>query len=344
MLRLARIPALWIVTFRIAFLKNNPSLCCAMRGTVLLLLTLGICAPLRADPLIHLTLEGRRLGSDAEFSAYLDVDPGDVIEYRLRAEVAPIGTTNVRLDKTVTIEELIPGRDGINSLSVLSLFQSSSDGVQVHFEYPSVLEESWNDWAGTRGGAPTPRAGSIWNNLGDVRPQKYPGVMAAIDPETVFTGSFSVSQVSGPFADLDVAWSIPFGMKINNGITFFPGVAGRGGEDPTDPGVGFVPLTLTSPFDVGEKSITVDYDQPDASPAEVLREQIISGRGGPGIGNGTWTGRGVTSNAAAAENAIQPEAYSVGYADNADLPMGALKTLGEKILDSSEVRVFRLFP
>jgi hypothetical protein len=57
------------------------------------------------------------------------------------------------------------------------------------------------------------------------------------------------------------------------------------------------------------------------SPASDVRAQLISGRGGPGLG-APWTGNGVTSSAVAAANQASPEEYSIGYAENGSLPLG----------------------
>lgn len=182
----------------------------------LVLLMLSGWSYVHAAPFLNLSLEGRKFGSNADFTDYLDLNLGDIVEYRLRVDLSPIGTTNVQHGQTRTITETVPGRDGANSLSLLTLFQSANDGVQMHFDSPAVLQNGWESGTGARGGVPTPRAGSAWNNLVDVRPIHDVGVFTGVDPETVFTGAFSVQEVSGPFANLDLLGTALFGMKITS--------------------------------------------------------------------------------------------------------------------------------
>ncbi|MEX2139332.1 MAG: hypothetical protein WD894_08730 [Pirellulales bacterium] len=73
----------------------------------------------------------------------------------------------------------------------------------------------------------------------------------------------------------------------------------------------------TATLDLNNGSAVIDYS--GASPAATIREQIISGRGGAGLG-ASWSGRGITSSTAAAANAIEPESRSIGYAQNSGEP------------------------
>jgi hypothetical protein len=57
------------------------------------------------------------------------------------------------------------------------------------------------------------------------------------------------------------------------------------------------------------------------APASAVRAQLIAGRGATGLG-GTWTGNGIASSTAAAANAVEPDSRSIGYAENASLPLG----------------------
>jgi subtilisin family serine protease/subtilisin-like proprotein convertase family protein/methionine-rich copper-binding protein CopC len=72
-------------------------------------------------------------------------------------------------------------------------------------------------------------------------------------------------------------------------------------------------------LDLASGALVVDYS--GASPAATIREQILSGRGGVGMG-ATWDSPGITSSTAAAANQTAPESRSVGYAENALLPLG----------------------
>jgi autotransporter-associated beta strand protein len=96
--------------------------------------------------------------------------------------------------------------------------------------------------------------------------------------------------------------------------------------------------TPTGTLDVTDNAAVLDYSA--ASPAATVRAQLIAGRGGPGFG-AAWTGQGITSSTAAAANATDPEARSVGYAENATLPLGSYATFrGETVDDSSILMAF----
>jgi hypothetical protein len=57
------------------------------------------------------------------------------------------------------------------------------------------------------------------------------------------------------------------------------------------------------------------------------------------LGGGAWTGTGITSRAAAAENATNPEARSIGYAENATLPLGPYATFRGQVVDDTAILI-----
>jgi hypothetical protein len=67
-----------------------------------------------------------------------------------------------------------------------------------------------------------------------------------------------------------------------------------------------------------------------------VRQQILAGRGGSGFG-AAWTGQGITSSAAAAAVATEPESRSVGYAENASLPLGPYANFRGQPVDDTSV-------
>ncbi|HJS09075.1 MAG TPA: PEP-CTERM sorting domain-containing protein, partial [Pirellulales bacterium] len=73
-----------------------------------------------------------------------------------------------------------------------------------------------------------------------------------------------------------------------------------------------------------------------ATPEAAIRQQILSGRGGAGLGK-DWTGMGITSSAAAAAVATEPESRSIGYAENSDMPLGPLTTFHGQPVDVTSV-------
>ncbi len=94
----------------------------------------------------------------------------------------------------------------------------------------------------------------------------------------------------------------------------------------------------TATFDLTDNAAIVDYT--GTSPAATVRAQILAGRGGPGLGQ-DWDGMGITSSAAAAAVAAEPESRSVGYAENATMPLGALATFaGQPVDDTSVLMAF----
>ncbi|MEX2139247.1 MAG: S8 family serine peptidase [Pirellulales bacterium] len=67
-----------------------------------------------------------------------------------------------------------------------------------------------------------------------------------------------------------------------------------------------------------------------------IRRWIVQGRGGVGIGNSPWTGKGITSSTAAAMNAVNGDSRSVGYGLNVAMPLGPLPVfMGQEVDQSS---------
>jgi hypothetical protein len=195
------------------------------RVIVFRLLVLNSTTALRAAPLLNLWLEARKQGSAADFISSVNVAIGDTLEYRLRVDLAPIGTSNDYFGIQVTINELRPGIDGINSLSFLTLTQSPFDDIQVHLDAPVELTtDSLPDAGDGRNAHFTASAGvsrsrgNAWNDVERIRAIHAPGVVTGIEPETVFTGTMTVVEVSGPSAQLSLvaADAFAFGMRINN--------------------------------------------------------------------------------------------------------------------------------
>ncbi|MEX2141771.1 MAG: PHB depolymerase family esterase [Pirellulales bacterium] len=92
--------------------------------------------------------------------------------------------------------------------------------------------------------------------------------------------------------------------------------------------------TPTAKLDLANNAAIINYT--GASPAAMVRQQILTGRGGPGFG-AAWTGQGITSSAAAAAVATDPEARSVGYAENSSLPLGRYSTFRGQSVDETSV-------
>ena len=85
--------------------------------------------------------------------------------------------------------------------------------------------------------------------------------------------------------------------------------------------------------DLTDNAAILDYPTGGPNPAATIRSQILAGRGGSGLGK-TWNGLGITSSAAAA---AEPESRSVGYAENATMPLGAFTSFRGQTVDSTTV-------
>jgi uncharacterized protein YjbI with pentapeptide repeats len=107
---------------------------------------------------------------------------------------------------------------------------------------------------------------------------------------------------------------VPIPLKINGGFSIAAGAT----------------------LDLTEIAAIVDYT--GDSPVAVAREEILSGRGGPGIG-GPWTGTGITSSTAATANQAAPDSRSIGYAENATMPLGAYTTFHGAAVDSTSILI-----
>jgi hypothetical protein len=89
--------------------------------------------------------------------------------------------------------------------------------------------------------------------------------------------------------------------------------------------------TPTAKLDLANNAAIVDYT--GSSPVATIRQQILAGRGGSGLGQ-SWNGQGITSSAAAT---AEPESRSVGYAENSSMPLGPFTTFRGQPVDSTAV-------
>jgi hypothetical protein len=91
-------------------------------------------------------------------------------------------------------------------------------------------------------------------------------------------------------------------------------------------------------LDIEDNALVVDYAAAGPNPQAAIRQQILAGRGGAGFG-ATWTGKGITSSAAADTVEADPESVSLAYAVNGDLPLGPIAVFGGEAVDTSSVLV-----
>jgi glucose/arabinose dehydrogenase len=90
-------------------------------------------------------------------------------------------------------------------------------------------------------------------------------------------------------------------------------------------------------LDIGDSALVVDYT--GTSPLASLRDLILSGRGGAGIGVANWNGPGIRSSAAATANEQAPESRSLGFAENALLPLVPYREFRGLAVDDTSVLI-----
>ena len=90
-------------------------------------------------------------------------------------------------------------------------------------------------------------------------------------------------------------------------------------------------------LDINDNALIIDYT--GASPEAAIRAKILEGRGAPGIGGGVWNGDGITSSIARQSNALSTESRSIGYANNATLPLGAYSTFRGQPVDGTSILI-----
>ena len=183
---------------------------------------------------------------------------------------------------------------------------------------------------GTLRGNTVSLQGNITNNSAVVFDQtfdgSYLGVMSGIGTLTkTGGGALSIADLSNfggtttvAAGRLAVHGTVPGSVNIQNG-----GILALAG--------GTVP---SGRLDVTTGGMVLDYPILGPSPAAEVRRRIVDARGGTDL-IGTWRGSGITSTAAAAD----PSLLSVGYAANAELPLGPYTNFRGQPVDSTSVLI-----
>jgi hypothetical protein len=89
-------------------------------------------------------------------------------------------------------------------------------------------------------------------------------------------------------------------------------------------------------LDLADNALVLDYS--GTSPVATIREKIFAGRGGSGFGP-SWTQPGINSTTAAEANKDEPEAFSIGFAENAALPLGPYTTFRGQPVDDTSILI-----
>ncbi|MEX2139323.1 MAG: hypothetical protein WD894_08685 [Pirellulales bacterium] len=130
------------------------------------------------------------------------------------------------------------------------------------------------------------------------------------------------------------------GLSINAGKVQIAPDPGAPGSGPSVLGAlaiagGTAP---TATLDLNNGAAIIDYS--GGSPAAMIRQQILAGRGSSGLG-ASWNGKGIASSEAAEVNTTEPETRSIGYADNSALPLGAYTSFhGQPVDDTALLMAF----
>lgn len=101
-------------------------------------------------------------------------------------------------------------------------------------------------------------------------------------------------------------------------------------------------ITGTGSLDLNNNKLIVAGGATPSATLATIKSLIIAGRNVPvgGVGDGTWGGRGITSNSA--HNAFVSdgiESRALGYSINSDLPLGAYATFGGQPVAGSDILV-----
>jgi uncharacterized membrane protein len=94
--------------------------------------------------------------------------------------------------------------------------------------------------------------------------------------------------------------------------------------------------TPTAKLDLANNAAIINYT--GSSPLATIRQQILAGRGGLGLGK-PWNGNGITSSAAGTANVADPDSRSVAYAENSALPLGAFATFRGQPVDDTSILI-----
>jgi hypothetical protein len=89
-------------------------------------------------------------------------------------------------------------------------------------------------------------------------------------------------------------------------------------------------------LDVKASAVVIDYSAAGPNPSTNIRQLLLSGRGGSGLGK-LWTGTGITSSQVQADVLANPNSTSIAFADNATLPLGSYSTFRGEPVDKTAV-------
>jgi hypothetical protein len=300
-----------------------------------------------------------------------DDDPGNIFAPSgIGVDVGPAQTTNfaVRFAGKLNVTQAGP-----TSFEVLS-----NDGAVMFVDLDTGSGNNWamvadnNRFAGADGDADSSIRGT--GNLGTPPIAQIPAPNLAVGQYDFIVGFFNHNDNSvdgiplgNDQAGLEVYWTpaggprsiippaavaAPPSIQVDGGATLRLGnfvdpgtvnIAANGRLElhgatskiaPTALSIAGTPAAPTGTLDLTDSALVLDYPAAGPNPAADVRARIIAGRGAPGL-IGSWDGKGITSSTSAAA----PDSTSVGYAVNADMPLGAVTTFRGQAVDPSSVLI-----
>jgi len=188
-------------------------------------------------------------GGANDGASSIQVTPNEVINYKLVARIAPVGTTNSTNGQTINSLSTSP-TDGITQIR-FNIQERSTDEIQADFSSGVELQNGFNLAEFSSTGTVDARTGTAEHNLDAVKAIQpfgtFVGVTSANTPSDVIlaTGSFTVKSLgrglpSSIFMSYNNPDQAPGAFKINGGQGVEPL------KTDTDPILTFTGLTLTS--------------------------------------------------------------------------------------------------
>jgi hypothetical protein len=245
--------------------------------------------------------------------ALVGVEPIDASAFTSFTVVTPNPSDNLTVTRPSVDATQIGGTSGAVTLSPLTL-----TGVST-----LIIDAATSDAAGGNDALNIVGGGTIPSTAGFLEYLSGTGTNTL----TVQNGSVRIDSTVAAEGSLDT--TVATGAELvthlfrQNGLTLAEGATAKILEDST----GAVASVLTSlsvgagaTLDITNNALVVDYT--GDSPASTIRDKILSGRGGSGLGQ-SWNGTGITSSTVVEVNSIDPESRSIGVAENASLPLGA---------------------
>jgi autotransporter-associated beta strand protein len=282
-------------------------------------------------------------GGDNRWTGPITLTTGG-FEYTLRSDAGTLMIDNVIAQSATTLERFLNLEGSGDGVVVGAILNGGGSQIQ------SLRKRGPGTWtlngANTYLGTTTIEAGTLRiSPSGSIATNN--SVTTAAGATFAVDGAATITQLSGAGSTRVGEQAGPAALTADRvGQALL--VIGRGSRATLNAGggtsvVGELMIPAGGPavpgtLDINDNKVIVNYAEFGTNPEAVLRMRIIDGRGAVGLG-ATWTGPGMTSGTAAADVLTEPESRSVGYADNAALPLGPYTVFGGEVVDESSVLI-----